>query len=286
MQYRPLGSTGMQISVIALGGLLARYEGVCGHPPPEEKKRIYLRADELGVNLFDMGYGDEVHIPDEIKGNSDKRYFALKVGVPNPDTLEEVVDRHLGNLRRDAIDILRVHHQSFVDGDRVAGTIETLKQKGKIRSLCLIRHHRAEQEVYEAQGPEAMADADLVIYNYVCRWQAPGIDLSADAGKGVLIMKALGGQWIGWEDKSTEAWSRVPKEELGKYAPNAKKISRDTDFIYDLCVGPWHELAEPGESRPRTSSAIGWVLENPGVSGILVAVASVDELNEALGIKT
>ena len=284
MQYRPLGSTGMQISIVALGGLLARYEGFHGHPPPEEKKRIYLRADELGVNLFDMGYGDEVHIPDELKGHSDDRYFALKVGLPDPDTLEEVVDRHIANLRRDAIDILRVHHRAYLDGDRVAETIATLRQKGKIRSLCLIRHFRAEQELYAALGPEAEVEADLVIYNYVCRWQAPGIELSADAGKGVLIMKALGGQWISWEDKTGTSWPHVPKEELVQYAPNGKKLRRDTDFIYDLCVGSWHELAEPGESRPRTSAAMRWVLENPGVSGILLAVASAEELDEAVGI--
>ena len=53
--------------MLGLGGLLARYEGALGHPPPEEKRRIYLRAAELGINLFDMGYGDEVHIP-ELEG--------------------------------------------------------------------------------------------------------------------------------------------------------------------------------------------------------------------------
>ena len=55
VEYRRFGQTDMELSTIGLGGLLARYEGVNGHPPPEEKRRIYLRAAELGVNLFDMG---------------------------------------------------------------------------------------------------------------------------------------------------------------------------------------------------------------------------------------
>ncbi|MDP6752035.1 MAG: hypothetical protein QGH37_34465, partial [Candidatus Poribacteria bacterium] len=110
MEYRCFGQTGMQLSAVALGGLLARYEGLCGQPSPEEKSRIYLRAAELGINLFDMGYGDEVYIPDELKGNHGGRYFSLKVGGPPPDRLEEIVDKHLLNLRRDTIDILRLHH--------------------------------------------------------------------------------------------------------------------------------------------------------------------------------
>ena len=97
MQYRRFGQTNMQLSTIALGGLLAHYEGVCGHPPPEEKRQIYLRASELGINLFDMGYGDEVHIPEELKGPSEDRHFSLKVGAPRAEDLEGLIDAHLKN---------------------------------------------------------------------------------------------------------------------------------------------------------------------------------------------
>ena len=68
MEYREFGQKGMRLSVVALGGLLAHYwEGESMHPPPEEKRRIYLRAAELGINLFDMGYGDEVQRGSSIK---------------------------------------------------------------------------------------------------------------------------------------------------------------------------------------------------------------------------
>ena len=92
MQYRQFGSTGMRLSAVGLGGLLAHYwEGESAHPPAAEKRRIYLKAAELGINLFDMGYGDEVHIPDELKGPSDTRHFSLKVGAPKAEELEKVV---------------------------------------------------------------------------------------------------------------------------------------------------------------------------------------------------
>ena len=34
MEFRRFGQTDMKLSAVALGGLLAHYEGVHGHPPP------------------------------------------------------------------------------------------------------------------------------------------------------------------------------------------------------------------------------------------------------------
>ena len=284
MEYRPFGQTGIELSVIGLGGLLARCEGFEGHPPPDEKRNIYLRSKELGINLFDMGYGDEIHIPDELKGSSGDHHFSLKVGGPPADELEGIVDRHLANIRRDAIDILRVHRKNFIEDQALFDKTLQLKQAGKIRSICTIRHYEEDLEAYAANGPDEGADADLVIYNYVCRWQEPGLRMSDEAGKGVLIMKALGGQWIHWEDQVRTDWSNADKEKIVELSPIGEDMRSDLDLVYPIVNGPWHELADPGESTVRTEKAIGWILENEAVDCILVAVASVEELEENLGI--
>ena len=286
MEYREFGQTGMRLSAVGLGGLLARYEGYCGHPPPEEKRRIYLRSAELGINLFDMGYGDHIHIPEELKGNGEGRYFSLKVAAAQAETLEEEVDKHLANLRRDAIDILRVHRQRYAEDQALAECVAALKQTGKVRALCLIRHDQIDQEAYAQQGPEPEADADLVIYNYVCRCQEPGIELSAAAGKGVLIMKALGGQWLGWEEQTRADWTQATKATVEQLSPKGDNIRSHLDHIYPIVSGPWHELAEPGEEIPRTAKAVSWILANSNVSSVLVAFASVEELEEAIGAGT
>lgn len=286
MGYRRFGQTDMELSPVGLGGLLAHYEGRRGHPPPEEKQRIYLRAVELGVNLFDMGYGDEVHIPEELKGNREDLHFSLKSGrgggAPRSTELEGEVETHLRNLNRDAIDILRVHHYAYVGNSRLAEKIAELKQAGKVRSLCLIRHYLADQDVYAERGSEPEADADLVIYNYVSRRQEPGIEQAAQAGKGVLIMKALGGQQLSWEDKTQTDWTQATQETVGQLAVRDIR-GEDLKIVYAFVSGSWHELAEPGEPIPRTDTAVKWVLKNQNVSSVLVAVASVDELEEALG---
>ncbi len=283
MEYRLFGQTGMRLSVVGLGGLLAHYwEGEAGHPPAEEKKRIYLRAVEKGINLFDMGYGDEVHIPDELKGSGGDRHFSLKVGAPAAAELEATVDKHLTNVRREALDILRVHHYAYMADEALRRVIEDLKQAGKLRALCLIRHFDADQQVYLQSGSEPQADADLVIYNYVCRGQESGIAKAAAAGKGVLIMKALGGQYLSWQHKNQTDWSKASEETLIQLTPLGESIRHELDLVYSFSAGPWSDLAQPGESVAQTGPAVSWVLENQNVSSALVAVASVDELEEAL----
>ena len=283
MDYREFGTTGMRLSAVGLGGLLAHFwEGAAGHPPAEEKRRIYLRAAELGINLFDMGYGDEPHIPDELKGPSGDRHFSLKVGEPKVDELEGTIDGHLANIRREAIDILRVHHYAFVQNAELRGKVAELKDRGKVRSLCTIRHFEKDQEIYLERGPEEEADADLVIYNYVCRGQAPGIERAAQAGKGVLVMKALGGQYLSWEQKNRDDWATADEEELMRRTPLGDSFRHEVGLVYSFSAGPWRELADPGQEVARTSPAVAWVLNNPHVSCALVAVASVAELEAAL----
>ena len=285
MERRRFGSTDMELSVLGLGGLLARYEGALGHPPPAEKRRIYLRAAELGINLFDMGYGDEVHIPDELKGEQDERFFSLKLGTPNAATLADVIDKHLRNVRRERIDILRIHHVAWMTDAAVRDVIGRLRDAGKVRSLCLIRHYEADQQAYAERGPETEADADLVIYNFVCRSQEPGLERAQAAGKGVLIMKALGGQWLPWEQQVQTDWTTAGPEDVIRLGPKGEGLRPDLPLVYPIVNGPWQELCRPGEDVPLTSRAIGWVQQHPAVTGVLVAFASVAELEEGVGVE-
>ena len=283
MEYREFGRTGMRLSVIGTGGLLAHYwEGEYGHPPPEEKRQIYLRAAEAGINLFDMGYGDEIHIPEELKGNTDERYFSLKVGAPAAADLEGIIDGHLVNLRRDAIDILRVHYYGYMEDAQLRKRITDLKQMGKVRSLCTIRHFEEDQDAYVTRGPEKAVDADLVIYNYVCRGQGAGIRASSKAGKGVLVMKALGGQYLSWGHKTGTDWTQATEETLVKLSPLGESMRSELPLVYSFTAGPWQELVESEKKISPTGKALSWVLENQGVSSALVGVASVKELEAVL----
>ena len=229
-----------------------------------------------------MGYGDEIHIPEELKGNTDERYFSLKVGAPAAADLEGIIDGHLVNLRRDAIDILRVHYYGYMEDAQLRKRITDLKQMGKVRSLCTIRHFEEDQDAYVTRGPEKAVDADLVIYNYVCRGQGAGIRASSKAGKGVLVMKALGGQYLSWGHKTGTDWTQATEETLVKLSPLGESMRSELPLVYSFTAGPWQELVESEKKISPTGKALSWVLENQGVSSALVGVASVKELEAVL----
>ena len=284
MQYRTFGQTGMTLSAVGLGGLIAHYwEGADAGPSPDQKQRVYRHAAEAGINLFDTGYGDEAHLPDELKGPGDDRYFALKTGARAPADIQATVEKNLTHLRRDAIDILRVHHNNYTQNQQIPETIDALKQAGKVRALCLIRHFEEDQDAYAAHGPIEGADADLVIYNYVHRTQAPGIERSARAGTGVLAMKALGGQYASWDHKLNTDWTATTERTLMELSPViAESLENELSFVYAFTAGPWHELTQTPGPTASTTRATAWVLQNQHIDSALIGVASVDELDAVL----
>ncbi|HCV25172.1 MAG TPA: hypothetical protein DGN59_17070, partial [Candidatus Latescibacteria bacterium] len=112
----------------------------------------------------------------------------------------------------------------------------------------------------------------------------PGIARAAEQGKGVLIMKALGGQYLSWIHKNTTDWSAADQEALMQLSPLGESMRHEIDLVYSFSAGPWKDLAQPGEEVAQTGPAVAWVLKNQNVDTALVAVASVDELEMALSL--
>ena len=81
----------------------------------------------------------------------------------------------------------------------------------------------------------------------------------------------------------TVGWSATDAEEVVRLAPLGEKIRGNLGLVYPIVNGPWQELCAPGETVPPTRRAIGWVQANPAVSSVLVAFASVAELEEGVG---
>lgn len=150
METRPLGRTGLDVSLLSIGGL---YTSSLAYGV-SETKRIMHRAAELGINAVDTApaYADsEATLGQAIDGLSAPLIITTKLGGrPTPFDpqsvagLRQSVEESLRLLGRECIDILMVHEPDrpqqyawWTSYDPLDGPVlelmDRLKQEGKIR---------------------------------------------------------------------------------------------------------------------------------------------------------
>ena len=78
-------------------------------------------------------------------------------------------------------------------------------------------------------------------------------------------------------------WSKAGPDDVIRLSPKGEDMRSEMPLVYPIVNGPWHELCEPGEEVPPTHRAIGWVQDNDAVTSVLVAFASIAELEEGVG---
>jgi myo-inositol catabolism protein IolS len=151
MQYRRLGKTGLQVSVIGVGSW--QFGGSWGKSfEQNEVSNILHRARELGINFIDTAecYGhhlSESLIGQGIVGHRDKWIIATKfghnhangLGLANygPDQVLIQLEESLRALRTDYIDIYQLHSgtKEQLENDTLWTMLDKQVQAGKIRFL-------------------------------------------------------------------------------------------------------------------------------------------------------
>ena len=150
MEYRPLGTTGLQVSVIGYG---ASPLGGVYHPIDEAGGvRAVHTALDLGVNIIDVApyYGNtaaETVLGRALRGVDRDRYLlATKVGRYGTDTFDfsptrarRSVEESLTRLGVEHIDLIQCHDIEFTNLDRLIGetipALTSLRETGMVRFL-------------------------------------------------------------------------------------------------------------------------------------------------------
>jgi aryl-alcohol dehydrogenase-like predicted oxidoreductase len=148
MEYRALGRTGWNISVIGFGAW-GIGGGDWGNTDDKTSLAALHRAIDLGVNFIDTAdvYGDghsEQLIAEVRKARSEQLIVATKAGRRlNPHTasgynrqnLTSFVERSLQNLQTETLDLLQLHSppSEVYHMPEVFGILDDLAQQGKIR---------------------------------------------------------------------------------------------------------------------------------------------------------
>jgi aryl-alcohol dehydrogenase-like predicted oxidoreductase len=141
MEQRTLGRDGLAVGAIALGAM--GFAGYYGPSDDDEGTRAIRRALDLGITLIDTAesYGSgrsESLVGRAVAGRRDEAVIATKASRGSPAYLREAIDRSLGHLCVDHLDLYYLHRvDAEVPIEESVGAMADLVAAGKVRALGL-----------------------------------------------------------------------------------------------------------------------------------------------------
>lgn len=195
MKTRILGRTGLEVSVVGMGGIPQRR---CSD---EEGVALYEYAIDRGINYFDAarGYANcHERLGQAIKGQRDRVIVASKHTARTEQDIMEAIEDSLQVLDTDYIDVFKLHgvcqfddlHQRTAPGGALDG-LRKAQQQGKIRYVGISGHNA---DVLLEAVQTGQFDVILVIFNYMNTAPAEQLlDACVEQDVGVTVMKPLGG---------------------------------------------------------------------------------------------
>lgn len=245
--YRPLGRTGMEISDISFGtsGL--------------DNVAAVKSALERGVNYFDTSpdysrAGSENTLGEGIKGHPRDKLFivskfcTLDGHLDNDAPVKDVIAAVDGSLKRlgtDYLDLAHIHAVNSIDrlmNPNIHEAFDRLKAQGKLRFLGVSSHTPDLEKVMRHAVDSGRFDVLMVAYNFK-NWPELTTIFADAKQKGVGV---------------------VAMKTL-----KGAKHSALSDFT-------------PTERESFSQAAFKWVLSNQNVSGLVVSMNSLPQLDEYL----
>lgn len=292
MRYRPLGGTGIEVSVHCLGAMMF---GASGNPDHDDCVGIIHAALDQGINFVDTAdmYSDgesEKIVGKALQGRRDEVVLATKVHFPMGEGrnrsgnsrrwIVNAVDDSLRRLQTDWIDLYQIHRPDHTtDIEETLSALSDLVHQGKVRAFgCstfpaadIVEAHkvseqrgllrfRTEQPPYSilARGIEA----SLL---QVCQRYRMGVLTYSPLAWGFLSGKFRRGQDV---DLASGRASLAP----GRFDPENPANAAKYDAVEDLVA-----LAEEvGCALPEL--AVAFALVHPGVTSVILGPRTMEQL--------
>jgi predicted aldo/keto reductase-like oxidoreductase len=218
MQRRTLGRTGLDVSILGLGGFHLLEISTA------DAQAILNRYLDAGGNYVETapeyGHGEsERKIGLAMAGRRSECVLATKCHVRDRDTASRLIDQSLAHLRTDQVDILFMHHvQTMAELDRILAddgalqAAEAAREAGKTRFIGITNH--GSPEVLIEALKRYPFDAVMTSTNYYDRFNFPLIEkellpLALKEDVGIVGMKVVadGFLWRSAEQAFRYAWT-------------------------------------------------------------------------------
>ncbi|WP_433432459.1 aldo/keto reductase [Nonomuraea sp. CA-141351] len=300
MQYRTLGSTGVQVSSLCLGAMMF---GKWGNPDHDESIGIIRTALDAGVNIIDTadlysGGESEVIVGKAIAGRRDDVVLATKVSSPmGPGPNERGASRRwivraceqsLRRLGTDHIDLYQVHRPDpATDLDETLGALSDLVRAGKIRYAGSSTF--TPSAIVQAQWTAERRQRERFVceqppYSLLVRGVEADVLPTCEAYRmGVLAWSPLAGGWLSgrWHREAAD-----PSSHRTRTMP-----FRHTSAHYDLSIpanqaklDATTELSGIADEAGLTliQLALAFVTTHPAVSAAIIGPRTTEHLHDQL----
>lgn len=290
MNRRTLGRTGLSVSEIGFGAWAIggnAFGNSYGPTDDGESQRAIRKAFDLGCNFFDTadvyGHGhseellgaalhdvrDQVNIATKVGGN----FYDHDIHMDfTPAYLRFAVERSLGRLRTDRIDLLQLHNPpiNLISAMETYEPLEAMKREGLIRFYG-VSVHPPEEGLAAVQA--TMPDTVQIVYNLARREAEDTFLPTAQAANvGVIAREPLANGFLAGRYHPESTWergdirSRMPRPYVTQLAALGQRV---------------RELA--GKSGMTAAQlALKFVLDRPEVACAIVGMKTVQHVEENL----
>lgn len=260
MQYRKLGRTGIDASVVAFGGIMLN------GTTAELSGQLVTKAIDAGINYFDVapGYGNAQYMMGPALEPFRKDVFlACKTLKRSAAEAEAELNESLSALKTEYFDVYQMHaidepselEQVFAPGGAMEAIVKA-KQQGKIRNIGFTCH-RERSALYLMN----QYDFDTVLHpiNFVCMEKN---------GKGQLVIKLAQKKNMGIIAIKTLALRPYKEGETSRYENNWYLPVEDNE----LCALAMRYTANTGNV----------IMVTPGIPAYLDLMIQIVRENEEL----
>lgn len=232
---------------------------------------------EAGLTTFDMAdhYGSAELVAGRFRSRGTGRVQCLTKWVPQPGHVSKTdvrlaVERALGRLQAESIDLLQYHAWNYADPSwlETLYDLQELKREGLIRQLGLTNVDTAHLRMVRNSGIEVVSNQ--VSFSLLDQRAAAGLaPYCAVSGVGLLAYGTVAGGWLTekWLGQPEPDWERTGTWSMMKYG-RFLRVAGGWEALQRVLAAARVIAARHGVSIANIATR--YILEQPGVAGVIV----------------
>ena len=299
MEYRHLGNSGLQVSVIGLGT-----NNFGGRTDEEQSVRVLFHALDLGINFIDTantyskGESEEI-IGRALGGRRHDTVLATKGGIlwgPGPNEsgasrkhIMDAVEASLQRLRTDYLDLYYIHRPDpNTPIEETLDTLDDMVHQGKIRYIGCSNYQAWQvcEAVYTSRSRHlssfVCAQNEYNMLNRTVEREL--VPFCRAYGVGLVPFYPLAAGFLTGKHRPGEpppAGARYDDTSKTRPAQAAMARGLQQRFLIDRNFGVLPPLEEYAGQAGHTIAelALAWLASNSAVSSVLVGASNTEQLD-------